>query len=193
MCTYLYFNKASAIVPIINNSEPLNTLPVEVLKVVQEEIINACYEKASEAGSTSPRLTFDSDFIEVGDINGDGLEDYAIKSYDVTCEIFKGVYPEDQQGKKDYGTLNILFKNGAGGFDHVVKNYQLYEELGMFRKSNDIYEFWNYNGVNSIRWNKEHQALIYTNNIIGTKESIPLNESKSIEKKESNAVLWEEL
>lgn len=189
----IYCSQSFAKLPIINNSEPLNTLPAEVLKVVQEEIINACYEKASEAGSSSPRLTFDSGFIDTGDINGDGLEDYAISSYEVTCEIVKGVYPEDEYGKNDYGTLNILFQNKIGGFDHVVKNYQLYEKMFMSRNHYDIHEFWNYNGVNSIKWNKNNQAFIYTNNIIDSKETIPLDTSKSLTVKESTSVLWEEL
>lgn len=179
--------------PIINNSEPLNTLPEGVLKVVQEEIINDCYEKASEAGSSSPRLTFESGFIQTGDINGDELVDYAIKSYDVTCEIIKGVYPQDEYGKKNYGTLNILFQNKMGGFDHVVKNYQLHEEMFMSRNHYDTYDFGNYNGVNYIRWNKNKQALIYINNMAGYEEVIPLDTSKSLNRKESNSALWEEL
>lgn len=189
----IYCVQSFAKLPIINNSEPLNKLPAEVLKVVQEEIINTCYEKASKAGSSSPRLTFDNGFIDTGDINGDGLEDYAIKSYDATCEIIKGVYPTDESGKNDYGTLNILFQNKMGGFDYVVKNYQLYEEMYMFRNHYDIQEFWNYNGVNSIKWNKNKQAFIYTNNMANYEKIIPLDESKTLIKKESNSVLWEEL
>ena len=189
----IYCSQSFAKLPIINNSKPLNTLPVEVLKVVQEEIINTCHQKAFDAGSSSPRLTFDPGFISIGDINGDGLEDYAISSYEVTCEIVKGVYPEDEYGKNDYGTLNILFQNKMGGFDHVVKNYQLYEEMIMSRNHYDIHEFWNYNGVNSIKWNKNKQAFIYTNNIANYEETIPLDTPKSLTRKEDNSILWEEL
>ena len=189
----IYCSQSFAKLLIINNSEPLNTLPAEVLKVVQEEIINACYEKASEAGSSSPRLTFDNGFIRTADINGDGLEDYAITSYSVTCELVKGIYPSNDSKENDYGTLNILFQNKMGGFDHVVKNYQLYEEMFMSRNHYDIHEFWNYNGVNSIKWNKNKQAFIYTNNIANYEETIPLDTPKSLTNKESNSVFWEEL
>ncbi|NNH76506.1 hypothetical protein HLH17_02165 [Acinetobacter sp. ANC 5380] len=187
-----YCTQSFAKLPIINNSLPLNTLPIEVLTVVQEEIINACHEKASKADRSSPRLTFDSGFIGTGDINGDGLVDYAIKSYDVTCEIIKGVYPTDESGKNDYGTLNILFQNRMGGFDHVVKNYQLNEELWMSRVD-DTYAFGNYNDVNYIKWDKAKQELIYTNNMADYKKIIPLSTSKSLTRTVSNYILWKEI
>ena len=189
----IYCAQSFAELPIINNSSPLNTLPVEVLTVVQEEIINTCHEKASKAGSSSPRLTFDDGFISTGDINGDGLEDYAIKSYAATCEIIKGVYPTDESGKNDYGTLNILFQNTIGGFDHVVKNYQLYGEFWMSKDSDGTYSFSNYNGVNYIKWDIDKQALIYTNNMANYKKIIPLDTSKPLTRKAYNHVLWKEL
>lgn len=189
----IYCSQSFAKLPIINNSKPLNTLPVEVLKVVQEEIINVCHDKASESGSSSPRLTFDYSFISTADINGDGLEDYAINSYNVTCELVKGIYPSNDFKENEYGTLNILFQNQMGGFDHVVKNYQLNEELGLGPHYDDTYSFGNYNGVNYIKWNKNKQAFIYKNNMANYEETIPLDTSKSLTKKESNSVLWEEL
>lgn len=189
----IYCAQSFAELPIINNSSPLNTLPVEVLTVVQEEIINVCHEKASKAGSSLPRLTFDDGFISTGDINGDGLEDYAIKSYDVTCEITKGVYPANESGKNDYGTLNVLFQNTLGEFDHVIKNYQLYGEFWMSKDTDGTYSFGNYNGVNYIKWDKDKQALVYTNNMANYKEIIPLDTSKILTRKPSTYILWKEL
>lgn len=189
----IYCIQSFAKLPIINNSEPLNTLPVEVLKVVQEEIINVCYEKASEAGSSSPRLTFDDNFIRTADINGDGLEDYAIQSYNVTCELEKGFYPSDDSIENAYMKLNILFKNEMGGFDHVVKDYQLNEKLSMRLRNDNTYIFGNYNGVNYIKWDPNKQAFIYINNMANYKETIPLHTPNSLTQKEPNSVLWEEI
>lgn len=188
----IYCTQSFSQIPIINNSTPLSTLPVEVLTVVQEEIINACHEKASKAGSSSPRLTFDDSFIKTGDINGDGLDDYAIKSYDVTCEIVKGVYPSNEYEKNDYGTLNILFQKRMGGFDHVVRNYQLHEDLFM-SSVGDIYVFDNYNDVNYIKWDKTKQSLIYTNNMANYKKIIPLDTSRKFNQNKSNYISWKEL
>ena len=44
-----------------------------------------------------------------------------------------------------------------------------------------------------VKWDNDKQALIYTNNMANYKKIIPLDESKTLIKKESNSVLWEEL
>ena len=63
----------------------------------------------------------------------------------------------------------------------------------MSKDSDGTYSFSNYNGVNYIKWDNDKQALIYTNNMANYKKIIPLDESKTLIKKESNSVLWEEL
>ena len=115
----VFCTNSLAEIPVKNNSIPFNKLPIEIKEAVQTNYIEACQGIAEdeEMAIKNPKITFDKGFLVNVDFNGDGLNDYIIRSSNVTCEGAYSIFTGNREGY-----IDIYFQNKEGKYDNVL-NY----------------------------------------------------------------------
>jgi len=145
-----------AAIPVVNNSTPFDKIPVGIKQEIQSNYIEACESIADdvEMGIKHPKITFDKSFLANVDFNGDGLDDFILRSSEVTCEGAYSLFT----GNSD-GYVDIYFQDKDGNYNYVL-NYLLGREGLQLKKTRDGYRFISQYNKSYMMWDKSINKFI---------------------------------